>query len=257
MIDYDARYTMGYMEGFADLYEAARLVAVRETLHDRALFPTPPGLIMDFACGQGRYFPVLKEAFPAARILGVDISHVGVQKARAQFPDERYTVGMGEKLPLAGGVVDLIFSIETLEHVQDVRATVREWARVLRPGGQFLFTTPCANPLSLEWVLMALTGGFEPSADGYGRFRRDEPGHLRRLSTRHVAALFAEAGLEVTRALPLARLYHHRARPDPPPLAAPRVPRRAARLAAAAPPAQRREHGRRGPQAELTLEVSE
>lgn len=200
MIDYDARYTMGYMEGFADLYEAARLVAVRETLHDRALFPTPPGLIMDFACGQGRYFPVLKEAFPAARILGVDISHVGVQKACAQFPDERYTVGMGEKLPLAGGVVDLIFSIETLEHVQDVRATVREWARVLRPGGQFLFTTPCANPLSLEWVLMALTGGFEPSADGYGRFRRDEPGHLRRLSTRHVAALFAEAGLEVTRA---------------------------------------------------------
>ncbi len=199
MIDYNARYATGYMEGFTDLYEAARLVAVREVLADRTLWPTPPRLIMDFACGQGRYFPFLKEAFPAARLLGVDISFVGVQKARAQFPDERYTVGMGEELPLADGVIDLIFSIETLEHVQDARATIDEWARVLKPGGQILFTTPCANRFSLEWILMALSGGFQPSADGYGRFRRDEPGHLRRLSTRHVADLFADAGLEVTR----------------------------------------------------------
>ncbi len=35
---------------------------------------------------------------------------------------------------------DLVFSISTLEHVQDVDATLSEIARVLKPGGQALLT---------------------------------------------------------------------------------------------------------------------
>lgn len=198
MINYDERYSSGYMEGFSDLYEACRFVAVQQMLNTHSLLTTPaPDLIMDIACGQGRYFPLLKTVYPQARIVGVDISHVGIQKARSRFVEESYAVAAAEALPWADDTIDFIFSIETLEHVADVEAAVQEWARVLKPGGRFFFTTPCANRFSLEWFLMSATGGLEPSPDGYGRFRRDEPGHIRRLKTQHVLTLFHAAGLQI------------------------------------------------------------
>ena len=199
-VDYDQRYRQGYMSDFADLYEACRVVSVRETLRSRRLFPAAPQVVVDIACGQGRYGPILRAAFPDCRIVGVDLSPVALRGAAQRLPDACFSVGTCEAIPLADGSADLVFSIETLEHVQDARSTVREWARVLRPGGRLLFTTPCANPLSLEWLMMRYTGGLEPSPDGIGRFRSDEPGHLRRLTSRHVEAFFAEAGLRVVQA---------------------------------------------------------
>ena len=42
---------------------------------------------------------------------------------------------------------------------------------------------------------MVLTGGLQSTPDGIGRFSRDEPGHLRRLTSQHIQEFFAEAGL--------------------------------------------------------------
>jgi hypothetical protein len=42
-------------------------------------------------------------------------------------------------------------------------------------------------------------GGLQPSADGYGRFATDEPGHLRRLRSRDLAILLTRAGMTVDR----------------------------------------------------------
>lgn len=185
------------MADFGDLYETCRLVAVHQTLHSRCLFPVEPAIVVDIACGQGRYSPVIKEAFPACQIVGIDISPVAIGLAMKHSPENRFTAAACEALPLADNTVDMIFSIETLEHVLDVRATIREWGRVLKPGGRVLFTTPCANKLSLEWLMMYFTGGLQPTEDGIGRFHRDEPAHLRRLTSRHVKEFFAEAGLRV------------------------------------------------------------
>ena len=41
----------------------------------------------------------------------------------------------GERLPFAGGVFDLAYCVATLHHALDLRAMVRELARVTRPGG--------------------------------------------------------------------------------------------------------------------------
>jgi SAM-dependent methyltransferase len=201
MVNYNERYRSGYMTDFEGLYEACRAAAVREVLHNKQYFPSPPSLILDIACGQGRYFPILQAAFPNAPIIGLDIAEAGVQKAKQTFPDYHYSVCTCEQMTLANSSVDFIFSIETLEHVDDADKTVQEWARVLKPGGKLLFTTPCANRFSLEWFLMAFSGGLQPSADGYGRFRRDEPGHLRRLRTHHVRAMFAANHLTLQAAL--------------------------------------------------------
>jgi hypothetical protein len=74
---------------------------------------------------------------------------------------------------------------------------VREIVRLLKPQGLALITTPCANRFSLEWFRNALTGGLQPSHDGYGRFATDEPGHLRRLTSQIMTELFAGAGADL------------------------------------------------------------
>lgn len=185
------------MAGFSGLYETCRLAAVRQTLHSRRLFPVEPSIVVDIACGQGRYSPVIKEAFPACQIVGIDISPVALGLAMKRSPENHFIAAACEALPLADDAVDMIFSIETLEHVLDVRATIREWGRVLKPGGRILFTTPCANKFSLEWLMMYFTGGLQTTRDGIGRFRRDEPAHLRRLTSRHIREFFTGAGLRV------------------------------------------------------------
>jgi hypothetical protein len=60
-----------------------------------------------------------------------------------------------------------------------------------------LATTQCASRSSLEWFINRANGEFEPSADGYGRFLTDEPGHLRRLTSTHLRMMFDEAGVDV------------------------------------------------------------
>lgn len=199
-VDYDKRYAQGYMADFGGLYETSRLAAVRQTLRSRDLFPVEPAVLVDIACGAARYSPVLREAFPTSQIIGIDLSPVALDLAVKRCPGERFIAAASEFLPLSDDAVDLIVSIETLEHVSDVRSTIQEWSRVLRRGGKILLTTPCANKFSLEWFFMYLTGGLQPTKDGIGRFRRDEPGHLRRLTSNHLRSYFCEAGLRITQA---------------------------------------------------------
>jgi SAM-dependent methyltransferase len=49
--------------------------------------------------------------------------------------------GAAEMLPLQDESADIILSTQVLEHVNDPAATVREWRRVLRPGGLVIAST--------------------------------------------------------------------------------------------------------------------
>jgi SAM-dependent methyltransferase len=194
---YDQRYQRGYMEDFSDLYEACRVVTVRETL---ARLPGEPRRVLDYGCGQGRYLNLLRERFPSASLVGSDISRVALDIARRGHPDARYLLMEDERVPEDDGAFDLILSVEVLEHVADVDLATSEVGRLLAPGGVLVVTTPCANPGSLEWFLNRRSGGLQTSADGFGRFATDEPGHLRRLTSRDIRVLLARAGLVVDRA---------------------------------------------------------
>lgn len=199
-VDYDQRYQHGYMADFRGLYETCRVIAVNQMLRSKHFFPVEPTLVLDIACGQGRYSPFIQDAFPKCQIVGIDVSPVGLKLAAQRFSKNYFATASGESLPLADNTVDMIFSIETLEHVFDVQATIREWGRVLKPGGKIFFTTPCANRFSLEWFMMFFTHGLQATPDGIGRFRRDEPGHLRRLTSDHIHQFFTKVGLRVVHA---------------------------------------------------------
>lgn len=201
---YDRRYEHGYMQDFADLYEACRVVTVRDTL--RGLVEEPRR-VLDYGCGEGRYLDILRERFPRARLVGSDVSRVALDHARRQRPDADYVFMSDERVPEPDGAFDLILSVEVLEHVADVELATRELGRLLAPNGRLVLTTPCANPGSLEWVINRRRGGLQPTPDGFGRFATDEPGHLRRLTSRDLRVLLARAGVAVDRIDYRAQLF--------------------------------------------------
>ncbi len=99
-----------------------------------------PGLrVLDAACGTGYGSRILSEA-GARRVTSMDVSFdaSGLGFVRAD----------ATRLPASKGVFDLYVSFETLEHVEDDEALVREARRVLAPGGTFLCSTPNRDFLS-------------------------------------------------------------------------------------------------------------
>jgi SAM-dependent methyltransferase len=190
---YDARYKRGYMSDFSDFYEALRVRTVKAVLERFQ----PPAFALDYGCGEGRYLELLAQLYPQTALFGSDVSTVGLGIAKERNPKATLIAMSDERVQLPDASVDLIMSIEVIEHVADVRLAVAEFGRLLAPGGTLLVTTPCANRWSAEWIQNRLQGGLQRSADGFGRFATDEPAHLRRLTSRELTGLLDAAGVEV------------------------------------------------------------
>lgn len=103
----------------------------------------PGGRLLDVGCGDGIFTAVLGHAF--AEVYGIDVQ----ENHLARF---RKTVGSDPKFHVlnlsisetgfVAGFFDTIITIETLEHIPDLRAAAAEICRVLRPGGELLLTVP-------------------------------------------------------------------------------------------------------------------
>ncbi len=73
---------------------------------------------------------------PASEAIAAAVAH-----AKASGYVIKYDVGVGEALPYANECFDAVVCVDVLEHVLDLPRILREVARVLRPGGMFLFDT--------------------------------------------------------------------------------------------------------------------
>jgi malonyl-CoA O-methyltransferase len=108
-----------------------------------------PARLVDLGSGTGMFFDALRQRYPKAQTLGVDIALAMLARSRARSPWWRRALGSGapalvcadaERLPLAGASAQLVFSNLTLQWCR-YGAFFGETARVLEAGGLLLFST--------------------------------------------------------------------------------------------------------------------
>jgi ubiquinone/menaquinone biosynthesis C-methylase UbiE len=127
---------------------------VRDSLTDlvRLLGPPTPGgrVVLDVGCGVGGALPMLDAAFGPAALLGRDLDGELVRRAAVEAAPlcrahVDLAVAAADRLDLGDATVDVIFCHQTLHHVEDPAAAVRELHRVLKPGGALLVAESCAS----------------------------------------------------------------------------------------------------------------
>ena len=119
--------------------------------------------LLEIGCGAGNLLmqAVVKDSFPVA----LDLSMQALSFVRSRL--EETTTGsdapcayacvqsIGELLPLHGNTFDCVILSEVIEHLPVPEVSILEAARVLRPGGRLLVTTPNYRSLwpVMEWIV--------------------------------------------------------------------------------------------------------
>ncbi|PJN23321.1 class I SAM-dependent methyltransferase [Kitasatospora sp. CB02891] len=94
------------------------------------------GIVLDVGCGNGKFVSRLHTDCPNFQVVGMDIS-AGIL-ADVEKP---VLVADAQALPFADDSADAALALHMLYHVSDIGATVKELARVLRPGGVLIAST--------------------------------------------------------------------------------------------------------------------
>lgn len=95
------------------------------------------GRVLDVGTGEGQLARAL--AGRGVDVTGVDGSTAQLATAVARGGPPRYLRAAASGLPFATGAFDGVLACLVFEHIVEVDTAIREVARVLRPGGRFLF----------------------------------------------------------------------------------------------------------------------
>jgi SAM-dependent methyltransferase len=96
--------------------------------------------VLEVGCGEGYGTALL--AASAADVVGIDYDALTVAHAAAAYPQARFVRGNLAALPTPSAALDVVLSLQVIEHVWNHPEFVGECRRVLRPGGLLCVTTP-------------------------------------------------------------------------------------------------------------------
>jgi ubiquinone/menaquinone biosynthesis C-methylase UbiE len=124
--------------------------------------------LLDIACGSGG--PTLRIAErTGCRVHGVDFEAKAVaaaeQLVQARNLDDRAIFSVADAsrpLNFAAGSFDAVVCIDAIGYLPDRSAVLAEWSRLLKPGGNVIFTDPLVvtGPLSSREVAIRSLNGF-------------------------------------------------------------------------------------------------
>ena len=141
------------------------------------------GVLVDIGCGTGQLWSHVSDSFE--RYVGIDCVRYDGFPSVGEFHQSNLDSG---RTNLSDNFADVVAAIETIEHVENPWAFMRELVRVVKPGGYVIVTTP--NQLSLlSLVTLIVKKRFASFQDVH------YPAHLTALLEIDLKRMAAAAGL--------------------------------------------------------------
>ena len=136
--------------------------------------PRPGMFVFDYGSGPGLLLEQIKQkyALPEHDLGGCDISHTGVNKARARLGGGKFFVG---EYPDLNREIDIAITSEVIEHTAEYQQVLRWIAEHLKPGGHLIITTP--------------GGTMDPPDEYYG--------HIQHFTLQQLTAILDDLGFTV------------------------------------------------------------
>lgn len=96
--------------------------------------------ILDAGCGTGIMLSELLEQFPNS--LGVDHSTVALNFCKKRGLSNIHRGDLEKKLPFKGSSFDVVTCLDVIEHLDHDDKAIKEFQRILKPGGELIITVP-------------------------------------------------------------------------------------------------------------------
>jgi ubiquinone/menaquinone biosynthesis C-methylase UbiE len=111
------------------------------------LLPTLSNMnILDLGCFTGGRSAAWFERYKLLKISGIDINKeyidAAIQFSKIKTINSEYKQAYGENIPFENNQFDAILSFDVFEHVQDLKKTLDECYRVLKPQGKLIVVFP-------------------------------------------------------------------------------------------------------------------
>lgn len=119
-------------------------------------------VVLEVACGSGGPAMFVAES-TGCKIHGVDSNENAIETARNQSSQIQFKVAdANQALPFDSDTFDAIYCMDAVNHLTNRLQILREWSRLLKRGGRFLYTDPIVvtGPLTNDEMMKRSSIGF-------------------------------------------------------------------------------------------------
>jgi SAM-dependent methyltransferase len=97
--------------------------------------------VLEVSCGHGGGASWIARTMRPAHLIGLDLNHAGIRfcTKRHRVAGLTFTRGDAQQLPFSSNSLDAVLNVEASHCYPDFPGFLAEVARVLRPGGHFLY----------------------------------------------------------------------------------------------------------------------